>query len=194
MQIFISITALFNSTLATGLVENHHDMFWSCWFSTEPIRPRLHLNYLGPKMVRIQTPFVFLYFYPEIIGTHLVSNWVERVIFENGFLVFHWLWRKLKINFSFKTLLLKRMLLLRILERAKSALKIMITGPVSWLNTRVQICFRERHRSILSLCGHVLCFSCATTISEHKDGKTCPTCRKSFKPEHIIKIFEATIL
>lgn len=62
-----------------------------------------------------------------------------------------------------------------------------------------QICFenydyRERHRSILSLCGHVLCFSCATTISEHKDGKTCPTCRKSFMPEHIIKIFEATIL
>lgn len=63
-----------------------------------------------------------------------------------------------------------------------------------------QICFEnydyeQRHRSILSVCGHVLCSHCATTILDNapKDKAVCPTCRRSFSSDHIIKIFEATI-
>ena len=50
-----------------------------------------------------------------------------------------------------------------------------------------------RHRSIIAVCGHVLCHNCALTIAKAKDSANCPTCRKPYASDNIIKIFEATV-
>ena len=82
---------------------------------------------------------------------------------------------------------------LKIFELAKSALKITIMGELK--NSVKNAKISSRHRSILAQCGHVLCFHCATTIQDNspKDKAACPTCRRNFNPDQVIKIFEATI-
>ena len=56
-------------------------------------------------------------------------------------------------------------------------------------DSKCSICFekydRQKHqRACITLCGHQFCFACISKLSG-----TCPTCRKPFKKDKIIKLF-----